>query len=213
MKRVLPPVLAVLLLGYVLARPAHADGGWRGDDWIYGGLSAAGVGAAGAATGALAGSLLDPSCAPEATSCVPAFTLAGAGAGLIIGSGYGVTYYGRKRGLDGSFRSAVIGALLGNVASGSVMVIAARTIDDPAVGLPVAIGVLVGFPAAGATIAYKRSVRSDEPTNAPPPPPPLPVALVEHSPERGLRLGIPAVTVAAIGNDVAVHVPLAAGRF
>lgn len=205
-------MIAFVTAAASLPRSAHADDRWQGNDWIYGGLAAAGGGTLGAASGALAGSLLDPGCSPDATSCVPAFTLAGAGAGLIIGSGYGVNLYGRRRGLDGSFRSAVIGALLGNIASGSVMVIAARTIDDGAVGVPVAIGVLIGFPAAGATIAYKRSLLGAEPTSAPPPPP-MPVALVSHEPGTGLRLGVPVVSVAAIEDDLAVHVPLAAGRF
>jgi hypothetical protein len=212
MKRtVLPLVIAVLATS--VPRAARADEQWTGGDWLYGGLSAAGGGTLGAAGGALAGSLLDPPCQPDDTSCLPAFTLAGAGAGLIIGSAYGVSTYGRKRGLDGSFRKAVLGALLGNIASGSAMVIATRVIDEPSIGIPVAIGVLVGFPATGATIMYKRSVHSEGPSSGPPPPPPLPVALVEHDPATGTRIGVPAITFAAVGDDVAVHVSLASGRF
>ena len=214
MKRTVLPLLTALLAVLAVSPPrsAHADDRWHGDDWLYGGLAAAGAGTLGAVGGGLAGSLLDPPCRSEDRSCLPAFTIAGAGAGLILGSAYGVTYYGRKRGLDGSFRSAVLGAVLGNIASGSVMVVATRVIDEPAIGIPVAIGVLVGFPAAGATIMYRRSVRGGEPTTAPPPPP-VPAALVGHEPGQGLRLGVPVVSVAALGDDFVLHVPLAAGRF
>lgn len=205
-------LLVTAVLATLLPRSARADDRWDRGDWLYGGLSAVGGGTLGAVSGAAAGSLLDRPCRPDETSCFKAFTIAGAGAGLIIGSAYGVTLYGRMRGLHGSATKALLGAILGNVASGAAMVVAARVIDNGAIGIPVAVGVLVGFPAVGATIAYKRSVKSAEPATAPPRPA-VPLALVEHTPGGGVALGIPAVTFAAIGDDVAVHVSLAAGRF
>jgi hypothetical protein len=206
---------AIAALAAALPRAARADEGWRQKDWVYGSLSAAAGGTGLGALGALGGSLLDPPCTPSATTtCTPAFTLAGAGAGLIIGSAYGVTLYGRKRGLGGSLKSAVIGSLIGNVASGSAMVLVVRAIDSETIGLPIAFGVLIGFPAVGATIGYRRSVDEGVPAPVgPPPPAPVALALVGHSPEAGLSLQVPAVTVAALGDDVAVYVPLAAGRF
>ena len=182
---------------------------WSSDDWLYGPLSGVAGGTAGAVGGGLAGSLLDGGCVDFSadSDCSPAFTIAGLGAGLIIGSAYGVSLYGKKRGMDGSFRSAVIGSLLGNIASGSVIVLAAKTIDNGAIGFPVVIAALVGFPAVGATIAYKRSRGSteSEPVRSS-------AALIEVTPEH-VAVQAPIVGWAVTASETAVYVPLAGGTF
>lgn len=184
---------------------AEADT-WSKDDWIYGPLAGAAGGTAGALAGGLAGSLLDGRCLSSDNDCVPAFTLAGLASGLIIGSAYGVSFYGKKRGLGGSFRSAVIGSLLGHVASGSVIVLAAKTIDEPAIGFPIVFAALVGMPAIGSTIAYKRSAGgepSDERISG---------ALIDVTPDR-IKLSPPAIGFAVTKSETAVLIPLAGGTF
>jgi hypothetical protein len=204
MNRIIALIAALVALTAAAPRAAADD--WSRQDWVYGSLAAAAGGTVGALGGGLAGSLLDVDCDLGDTECVPAFTIAGLGAGLIIGSAYGATAYGRRRGLDGSYRSALIGSLLGNLASGSVAVLAAHTIDDGTIGLPIVMAAIIGLPAVGATMGYKRSAghaTKSEPTVG---------ALLHVSPER-VALGTPIVGLAVTPNETAVLVPLAGGTF
>lgn len=205
MKQLVSVALITILLA-VATGSARAET-WKKDDWIYGSLSAAAGGAAGALAGGLAGSLLDGTCFRKENDCVPAFTIAGLWAGLVLGSAAGVTYYGKKRGLKGRMNSAVLGALLGNLASGSIVALAASSIDSGTIGIPIVLAAVIGGPAIGATIFYRRSLGSDstadERTTA---------ALLEISPER-VKLRMPLVGLAVTRSETAVVLPLAGGRF
>lgn len=200
---------SVVIVAFLVTASAHTAAAeqWTGDDWLYAPLSGAAGGAGGALAGGLAGSLLDGPCLDPDNDCMPAFTIAGLGAGLIIGSAYGVKLYGKKRGHDGKFSSAVIGALLGNIASGSVVVLAAKTIDNGTIGFPAVIGAIIGFPAVGATIAYKRSRGSggDDRERAS-------AALLEITPEH-VALQAPLVGWSVTDDETAVYVPVAGGTF
>ena len=198
-------VLALMVV--VAAEPgtSHAED-WPKDGWLYAPLAGAVGGTLGAASGGLAGSLLD-TCSFSTPNCTPAFTIAGLGAGLIIGTAAGVSWYGKRRGLRGSFRRAVVGALLGHLASGSVVVLTASTVDNGAIGFPLVIAAIVGMPAVGASIMYKRSMGS-------------PVASSEsRSPalvavDQGkVAVQIPIVGVGVTASETVVLLPLAGGRF
>jgi hypothetical protein len=204
MMRIVLAIAVVTLTVVRLAAPAHAED-WSRDDWLYGSLAAGAGGAGGALVGGLAGSLLD-TCGPADRACIPASTIAGAGAGLLLGSAAGVTLYGKRRGHDGSFGRAVIGALLGNLAAGPVVVLAAHTIDEPALGLPIVIGTLVAFPAIGATIGYQRSIGGGGDST------PGSGALLDVTPEHA-QLQVPAVGLSITAHETVVLVPLAGGTF
>lgn len=200
-----------LLLAFALviatSSTAHADE-WSSGDTVYATLSGSVGGAGGALGGGLVGSLLDGRCSfdPE-SDCIPAFTLAGLASGLIIGSASGVSWYGKRRGKRGSFGRAVLGAVLGHIASGAIVALAATTLDSGAVGIPVVFTAMIGMPALGATIAYKRS--SGSPPDAERP---ISGALLDVSPIR-IQLRPPVIGLAVTPGETALFVPVAGGRF
>jgi hypothetical protein len=202
-------LLVAVGLGLTIDRTsAHADD-WSSGDTVYATLSGAGGGVGGAGLGGLAGSLLDGGCNFSSTDdCVPAFTLAGIASGLIIGTASGVSWYGKRRGKRGSFRAALVGSLLGHLASGSVVVLAAATIDNGAIGFPVVFAAMVGMPAIGSTIAYRRSIDPEQPPSSAP----TSGALIDVSAD-GVIVGPPAIGFAVTPRETVVTMPLAAGRF
>lgn len=164
-----------------------------GDDFLWMTLTGAGGGAAAGLAGALVGSLLDADCTTTATaSCPPpAFTLAGAWSGLVIGSAWAVDWYGSRAGYRGRFTPALVGGILGNLASGLPLVLVTRSVDDGAIGFPLVAALLVGGPALGATLGYQSSLPDGEPEAS------ASGGLLDLSAD-GLRLGLPAM---GIGPD------------
>lgn len=165
-----------------------------GDDFLWMTLTGAGGGAAAGIGGALIGSYLDTDCTVTATrDCPPPpFTLAGAWSGLVIGAAWSVDWYGSRNGYNGRFTTALVGGILGNVASGLPIVLVASGLEDNPLRAPLLIALMVGGPALGATLGYQYSLPDDTVEAA------SSGGLIDVSGE-GLRFAMPAM---AFGPDL-----------
>ena len=161
--RALPFALLLLCASSAFATPTVRTS-LDGDDFLWMTLTGAGGGAVAGVGGALLGSILDADCTVTATSSCPppAFTIAGAWSGLVIGSAFSVKWYGDGQGYRGRFTPTLVGGILGNMASGLPIVLVASSLEDDALRAPLLIALMVGGPALGATLGYQYSLPDGE---------------------------------------------------
>jgi hypothetical protein len=136
-------------------------------------------------------------------------TVAGGALGWTLGTAAGVHRFGRRspRG-GGSFAATLTGSLIGTLATGAAAW-AAYELSRPSASHPeyqayVTAAVLGPIlPALGAGVGYLLSAPSAVPVPG----------LVHYSPETGVGLGLPLVSVANSSGSSTVNVALAAGSF
>ena len=176
-------------------------------DWVLGGLSGAGFGIAGTIAGGYIGYQLAGGCEKDEddTSFLGNCFLHGLGemviggtVGFAVGGPLGIYLYGQGRGFNGRYWPTAGGYLVGVLAGG---LLAGASGSEALIVLPVL------FAQIGGVWAYKSSITSGPPES------PRSGALLDLSPDEGLRLSIPAVSWTRRQKEERISVQLLGGYF
>jgi len=124
-------------------------------------------------------------------------TTAGVLIGTNLGSIAGVYGYGQLTGHQGSYQWTALGSIAGSLAGFGLALAIDSEAGLVAMGLLIPAGAVLGYTLSGPSISQE----------------PLSTALLDLSPESGLRLGVPAVRWAQRGEDSRWSVHLLSGRF